>query len=50
MWPLVAAGEIVVPIDSAYALEDAAEAHRRMESGSHVGKLVLTMASPRIDA
>jgi putative PIG3 family NAD(P)H quinone oxidoreductase len=41
VWPLVAAGEITVPIDSTYALEDAAAAHRRMESGSHVGKLIL---------
>lgn len=45
VWPLVAAGEITVPIDSAYALEDAGEAHRRMESGSHVGKLILKVES-----
>jgi putative PIG3 family NAD(P)H quinone oxidoreductase len=45
VWPLVEAGEITVPIDSAYALEDAGEAHRRMESGSHVGKLILKVES-----
>lgn len=50
VWPLVAAGEITVPIDSAYALENAAEAHRRMESGSHVGKLILTLTSPKVEA
>ncbi|WP_125568621.1 NAD(P)H-quinone oxidoreductase [Nocardioides baekrokdamisoli] len=50
VWPLVAAGEIEVPIDSAYALEDAAAAHRRMESGSHVGKLILTMGASKVDA
>ena len=41
VWPLVAAGEISVPIDSAYPLAEVAAAHRRMESGSHVGKLIL---------
>ena len=50
VWPLAAAGEITVPIDSAYALEDAAEAHRRMESGSHIGKVVLIVTSPKVDA
>ena len=45
VWPLVAAGEITVPIDTAYALEDAGEAHRRVESGSHGGKLILKVES-----
>lgn len=50
VWPLVRAGEITVPIDSAYALEDAAEAHRRLESGSHVGKLLLKVHSLKVEA
>lgn len=41
VWPHVRAGAIGVPIDSVYPLEAAADAHRRMESGSHVGKLIL---------
>jgi NADPH2:quinone reductase len=28
-------------MDSTYPLAEAAEAHRRMESGAHVGKIVL---------
>ncbi len=43
-WPLVASGVLAPPIDSRFALEDAAEAHRRMESGAHVGKIVLQVA------
>ena len=45
VWPHVLAGEIEVPLDSAYALVDAADAHRRMESGSHVGKLILKVGA-----
>jgi NADPH:quinone reductase-like Zn-dependent oxidoreductase len=31
-------------IDSVYPLDQAAEAHRRMESSEHVGKIVLQVA------
>ncbi len=41
--PLVAAGRIAPVIDSRFALEDAAEAHRRMEASAHFGKIVLTI-------
>ena len=40
--PLVAAGRIKPIIDSTFALADAAGAHRRMESSSHIGKIILT--------
>lgn len=43
LWPLIAAGKVRVLIDSEYALGDAAEAHRRMESSAHIGKIVLRM-------
>ncbi len=39
--PLIEAGAIKVLIDSEYALSDAAEAHRRMEGSSHIGKIVM---------
>ncbi|HEU4961851.1 MAG TPA: NAD(P)H-quinone oxidoreductase [Sphingomonas sp.] len=43
VWPLVDEGRLKPEIDSTFPLADAADAHRRMESGEHVGKIVLTM-------
>ena len=40
-WPLVGEGRLKPVIDSRFPLEQAAEAHRRMEQGDHVGKIVL---------
>jgi putative PIG3 family NAD(P)H quinone oxidoreductase len=40
-WPLIEAGHVVPVIDSRYALADAAQAHERMESSEHIGKLLL---------
>jgi NADPH:quinone reductase len=39
--PMITDGRIKVPIDSMFALLDAASAHARMESGQHIGKIVL---------
>lgn len=41
VWPLIAQGWIKPVIDSTYDLGDVAEAHRRMESSEHIGKIVL---------
>jgi NADPH2:quinone reductase len=41
VWPHLEAGGIRPVIDSIFPLEKAADAHRRMESGDHVGKIVL---------
>jgi NADPH:quinone reductase len=41
VWPLAAEGKLKPVIDSVLPLADAAEAHRRMEAGDHVGKIVL---------
>lgn len=41
--PLVVEGKIKVPIDSTFPLDRAAEAHARMETSAHVGKIVLTV-------
>lgn len=41
VWPHVAEGRLKPVLDKAYPLTEAAEAHRRMEAGEHVGKIVL---------
>lgn len=43
VWPLVAAGKIRPVIDSTFPLAKASEAHARMESSQHIGKIVLTV-------
>lgn len=44
LWPMIAAGSVAVTIDSEFDLSDAADAHRRMESSGHIGKIVLKVA------
>ena len=41
VWPLISAGKIAPVMDQEFALADAASAHARMESGAHIGKIVL---------
>jgi len=43
-WPLFSSGQIRPVIDSVYPLEAAAEAHRRMESSQHIGKIMLRVS------
>lgn len=42
VWPLVEAGKIRPIVHATFAFRQAAEAHRLMESGSHIGKILLT--------
>lgn len=44
VWPYVEGGRLKPVIDSTFPLNRAAEAHARMESGEHVGKIVLEVA------
>ncbi len=42
VWPLLADGTVRPVVHATLPLEEAAEAHRLMESGDHIGKIVLT--------
>jgi putative PIG3 family NAD(P)H quinone oxidoreductase len=44
VWPYVEGGRLRPVIDSTFPLSEAAQAHARMESGEHVGKIVLEVA------
>ena len=41
VWPLFGEGRLRAVVDATFPLEKAADAHRRMEAGTHVGKIVL---------
>ena len=41
VWPLLNAGKIAPVMDSEYDFENASEAHARMETSGHIGKIVL---------
>jgi NADPH2:quinone reductase len=45
VWPLLSAGRIGPVMAAEFPLEQAAEAHRLMESSSHIGKIVLKVAA-----
>ena len=44
VWPLLEAGRVAPVMDSDFPLQKAAEAHARMESSAHIGKIVLNVA------
>jgi NADPH:quinone reductase len=46
IWPHLAAGRIRPVIHKTFALSDAAAAHTLMESGAHIGKIILTTGAP----
>ena len=41
--PLLRQGRLKPLMDSTFPLEKAADAHRRMEAGEHIGKIVLAV-------
>jgi putative PIG3 family NAD(P)H quinone oxidoreductase len=42
VWPWIEAGKLKPVIDSTFPLTDAEQAHARLQSGAHAGKVVLT--------
>lgn len=47
VWPLLQQGKLKPQVFKVFRLEDAAKAHALMESGAHIGKIVLTTAADR---
>jgi putative PIG3 family NAD(P)H quinone oxidoreductase len=45
VWPKIESGEIKPVIDSVFAFEEVEKAHQRMNSGEHVGKILLRVNS-----
>ena len=45
VWPLLESRKVAPVIDRVFALEDVAEAHALMESSTHIGKIILNVAS-----
>ncbi|WP_371347585.1 NAD(P)H-quinone oxidoreductase [Ancylobacter sp. IITR112] len=43
VWPLVAAGMVKPVMDQTFPLEKASEAHARMETSAHIGKIMLSV-------
>jgi len=42
VWPLLPARDLIFPvIDSVFTFSDASQAHRRLESSEHIGKIIL---------
>ncbi|MFD9126588.1 NAD(P)H-quinone oxidoreductase [Kitasatospora sp. NPDC059571] len=41
VWPLIEDGTVELVVDRTLPLSDAAEAHRLMEAGGHIGKIIL---------
>jgi len=46
VWPLLEAGTCGPVIHGVFPLDQVVEAHRLMESSAHIGKIVLTVATP----
>jgi len=45
VWPMLESGAVTPLVHATFPLRDAASAHRLMESGAHIGKIVLTNAT-----
>ena len=43
VWPMIESGRLKPQIHAVFPLARAADAHRALEAGDHVGKIVLTV-------
>jgi len=43
VWPLLSSGKVRPVVYASLPLTSAADAHRMMENGEHIGKIVLTV-------
>ena len=43
VWPLLESGKVKVLVDRVFPLDHTADAHRYLESGAHIGKLILSV-------
>jgi NADPH2:quinone reductase len=43
VWPLFESGQIKVIVDQVFDFEDIQEAHKRMESSQHIGKIIVAL-------
>ncbi|MEL7489359.1 MAG: NAD(P)H-quinone oxidoreductase [Pseudomonadota bacterium] len=50
VWPLFEAGKLAPVLDQTFPLAAVADAHRRMEAGDHIGKIVLKIADDSLGA
>jgi NADPH:quinone reductase-like Zn-dependent oxidoreductase len=44
VWPLMESTKVKEPVDRVFELKDAGQAHEYMESGAHIGKIILQIA------
>lgn len=45
LWPALSTGKIRAVVDRVYPMAEVADAHRRMESSQHIGKIVLRISA-----
>lgn len=45
VWPLLASGAVAPVVDRVFPLAEAADAHRAIEAGTHIGKIVLAVTA-----
>ena len=50
IWPIIERGDIKPVITARFPLRNVAEAHKLMEIGTHIGKIILTVSNPNAHA